>query len=244
MKPQCSDGIDNDGDQKVDASDPGCSFAQDNDETDPPAPQCSDETDNDGDQKVDFGRDPGCVSAGDNDETDPPAQLTWSSPGPQCSDGVDNDGDKKLDFGPDPGCSSVGDNDETDPAVVVAASSSQSPRLLSPFPVVRLRGRLLSARGVRISLLTVRAPTGSRITITCSIRRACPPRTSTRVKMTRTVRLRAFERRLLPVGSILRVFVTKPGFVGKYTRFKIRRRSVPLRIDSCARPNNRPFRCP
>jgi hypothetical protein len=37
--PQCSDGIDNDGDTLTDfPSDPGCLSAIDNDETDPPAP--------------------------------------------------------------------------------------------------------------------------------------------------------------------------------------------------------------
>ncbi|MDP8908519.1 MAG: hypothetical protein M3N47_05225, partial [Chloroflexota bacterium] len=240
-KPQCSDAQDNDHDGKIDALDPGCSSADDNDETDPPpppptptpAPYCSDGIDNDGDQKVDFGADPGCSSTGDNDETDPPAAAAvpaaTSSPPPYCSDGRDNDGDQKVDFGADPGCSSPGDNDESDPAVVVV-SSSASPRLLSPFPVVRLRGQILTGR-VRISLLTVRAPIGSRITITCSVRRACPRRTSKRVTTTRTVRFRAFERRQLRVGTILRIYVTKPGFVGKYTRFKIRRRGAPLRSD-------------
>ena len=38
-QPQCSDGVDNDGDGRVDLSDPGCSVALDDDETDAPAGQ-------------------------------------------------------------------------------------------------------------------------------------------------------------------------------------------------------------
>ena len=67
--PQCGDGVDNDGDGKIDfPADPGCSSATDDNETDPPA--CSDGIDNDGDGKIDFPADPGCSSAADTDETD------------------------------------------------------------------------------------------------------------------------------------------------------------------------------
>lgn len=66
----CADGQDNDGDGLVDyPNDPGCSAADDGDETDPP--QCSDGKDNDGDGLVDFPNDKGCTGADDNDEVDP-----------------------------------------------------------------------------------------------------------------------------------------------------------------------------
>jgi hypothetical protein len=113
-KPQCSDGIDNDGDGKTDyPADPGCTGPNDNNETDPPKPQCSDGIDNDGDGQTDYPADPGCSGPGDNDETDPPAN-------PQCSDGIDNDGDGRIDFGPNQfhnetpatGCDGPDDNDE------------------------------------------------------------------------------------------------------------------------------------
>ena len=66
----CSDGKDNDGDGKTDyPADPGCTSADDNDETDPP--QCSDGKDNDGDGLIDHPNDKGCESASDDDETDP-----------------------------------------------------------------------------------------------------------------------------------------------------------------------------
>ena len=70
--PACTDGEDNDGDQLVDESDPGCENSEDDDETDPsplpPTPACSDEADNDQDGLTDL-NDPGCSSAEDNDET-------------------------------------------------------------------------------------------------------------------------------------------------------------------------------
>lgn len=70
--PQCSDGIDNDGDGLIDhPDDPGCDSTSDNDETDPVATQCSDGIDNDGDGLTDFPDDPGCTDSSDDDETDP-----------------------------------------------------------------------------------------------------------------------------------------------------------------------------
>jgi len=69
---QCNDGIDNDGDGLTDfPADPGCTDANDNDETDAsPAAQCSDGIDNDGDGLTDFPADPGCTDANDNNESD------------------------------------------------------------------------------------------------------------------------------------------------------------------------------
>jgi large repetitive protein len=67
--PQCSDGIDNDGDGKIDwPDDPGCSSPFDDAETDdcpggPNCPACSDGLDNDGDGKIDYPSDPSCASA-------------------------------------------------------------------------------------------------------------------------------------------------------------------------------------
>jgi hypothetical protein len=142
--PQCSDGVDNDGDGKIDwqplpdTGDPGCSTPLDDDESDdptpppppPPAPQCSDGIDNDGDGLIDFGgtnSDGGCTSAEDNDETDPPHNPGGGGTTPQCSDGIDNDSDGLKDFGgtnSDPGCESASDNDETDS---VGGSESDPP---------------------------------------------------------------------------------------------------------------------
>ncbi len=78
---QCSDGIDNDGDGKIDyPTDPGCSSSTDNDEYNAPVVYaCSDNIDNDGDGLVDYPNDPGCSSATDNDEYNAPAQCIINS---------------------------------------------------------------------------------------------------------------------------------------------------------------------
>ena len=70
--PQCENGIDDDGDGRVDyPNDPGCAEPLDRDEADPAvAPACADEVDNDGDGAIDYPQDTGCGFAGDDDEVD------------------------------------------------------------------------------------------------------------------------------------------------------------------------------
>jgi hypothetical protein len=60
----------------------------------------------------------------------------------------------------------------------------------------------------------------------------------------KTVRVRQFERRLRS-GTVLEIYVTKPGFVGKHTRFRFTSNRTPLRTDRCAdTPGGRPHSCP
>jgi Tol biopolymer transport system component len=95
----CSDGVDNDGDGRVDfPADPGCRSATDNNEANP---RCSDGLDNDGDGRTDFPADPGCDKPSDNNETNP-----------RCNDGLDNDADGLTDHPADLGCASPADNRE------------------------------------------------------------------------------------------------------------------------------------
>jgi hypothetical protein len=248
--PQCNDGRDNDGDGKIDTeaanpADPGCSSPTDNDETDPPpgAPPavCADGKDNDADGKIDFPADPGCTSAADTDEADAPPGLPPAQAPASCADGRDNDGDGKIDFPADPGCISAADDDEG-PLSVLLPSSTGPQQVLAPFPVVRLRGRI-SRTSARITLLTVTAPSGSKVSIYCA-GRSCPRKRVAVTAGRKAVRVRRFERRLR-AGTVLRIYVTKSGFVGKYTRFQIRRGRSPLRTDLCAQtPGATPRRCP
>lgn len=125
---------------------------------------------------------------------------------------------------------------------------------LSPFPLVRIAGRV-SGRGVRIRRLTVDAPPGSQVKLSCSGKR-CPFKrlrrtVSTRASVgrglppTRLLRMRAVEKRLLPPGIVLRLYVTRGDAVGKYTRFRIRRAKPPTRSDMCLVPGSaRPVACP
>src|SRR5512143_394423 len=82
--PACNDGLDNDGDGKIDfPADPGCTSIDDNTETDPaPVTACNDGVDNDGDGRVDYPDDPGCSSVNDDSEGDPQVPVgrlaaTW-----------------------------------------------------------------------------------------------------------------------------------------------------------------------
>ena len=98
--PECSDGIDNDGDGHTDwPADPDCSGGGGTTESPPPpSPECSDGIENDSDGLIDYPNDPGCDDP--NDDTE--------DPNPQCSDGIDNDGDGLTDYPNDPDCSSPG----------------------------------------------------------------------------------------------------------------------------------------
>jgi|GEM_PF-1528812 len=83
----CTDGIDNDGDGQIDASDTNCARADETYESG----QCQDGEDNDNDGLVDA-EDSDCQNAqGVYDPTD-------IDEGAACSDGIDNDGDGWIDY--------------------------------------------------------------------------------------------------------------------------------------------------
>jgi hypothetical protein len=107
--------------------------------------------------------------------------------------------------------------------------------LLDPFPVITIAGKL-TRRGARVARLVVRAPAGSTVRARCR-GRSCPvKRLRTAIGPTGVVRLTRFHRRHLLAGTVLRVVVTKPGFVGKSTQFTFRRQRPPIRTDLCVEP--------
>lgn len=127
------------------------------------------------------------------------------------------------------------------PAPTAAPSPPPPPQqLLSPFPVVRVRG-YVAPGGARLSLLTVQAPEGARVSVTCSGDR-CPRR---RFATTAgVVRLRPFER-TLRAGTRLEIRVEQAPFVGKYTLLVMRRDRPPTRTDRCLMPGSSlPAACP
>ena len=112
--------------------------------------------------------------------------------------------------------------------------------VLSPFPVVRLRGAV-TRTGARIELLAVQAPRGSRVSVRC-LGRSCPARRAS-AAAARGLRFKRFQRHLR-AGVVLEVRVTRRGMVGKYVRFSIRKGKSPLRRDMCLRSTSgRPVRC-
>lgn len=119
-------------------------------------------------------------------------------------------------------------------------SGSRRLRLMSPFPMVRLKG-VLTRKGASIDLMAVRAPRAATIRVVCR-GRGCP--LSVRVRRGPARRIRELQRSL-PAGTVIEVFVTRPGRYGKYTRFVIRRGTPPRRVDRCALSGSaRPVACP
>jgi hypothetical protein len=112
------------------------------------------------------------------------------------------------------------------------------PRYLRPFPVVRMKGRLVSG-GAHMALLRVIAPRGSRVVVLCK-RAGCPLR---RQSVGRG-RVDALER-FLRAGMRITIRIWKPGFVGKHVRIVIRNGRVPSRHDACLLPGEKqPAACP
>jgi PKD repeat protein len=108
-------------------------------------------------------------------------------------------------------------------------------RMVSPYPVVRIAGRL-TRRGARIRRLSVsRAPTCAVVKVSCR-GRSCPARSITRFKGRRgPLTFKLFQRRLL-AGTVLTVRVSKGDAVGKFTQFRVRSGKAPRRRDRCLRP--------
>jgi hypothetical protein len=117
-------------------------------------------------------------------------------------------------------------------------STSFRLRYLRPFPVVRVKGIVVPG-GARFSLVQVKAPRRSKVTVRCRKYNCARSR-----QPLRTGRIRALER-FLPAGARVTIRVTKPGLIGKYVRFVIRDGSAPKRRDACLLPGKtRPVRCP
>jgi hypothetical protein len=121
-----------------------------------------------------------------------------------------------------------------------AATHKKKPKMMRPLPIVRVRGRTTPG-GARITLLTVEAPRGARISLTCR-GRSCPVKKSAHAaKLTRLLRFQ----RVLAAGTRLAIRVTKPGRIGKYTQIVIRSGKAPTRRDRCLNPgSSKPRRCP
>jgi hypothetical protein len=120
--------------------------------------------------------------------------------------------------------------------------------LMQPFPVVRIAGTQ-TASGVRLRLLRVQqTPAGAKVTIRCR-GRGCPVKSQRRFAVgnprgVAPVDFRTFQR-VLRAGVTLEILVSKPGAIGKYTRFTIRRHKLPVRVDTCLDPAGvHPVACP
>jgi hypothetical protein len=117
------------------------------------------------------------------------------------------------------------------------------PEAIAPFPVVRIAGSF-GPRGIRIDQLLITAPDGARVEIRCR-GRGCPFKKLVRTIGIRSMRVHRFRRRMLRPGAVVQVWVTRPGEIGKYTRFRIRKGRTPARVDRCLMPGSKaPVACP
>lgn len=99
--------------------------------------------------------------------------------------------------------------------------------------LVELRAAVY-ARYTKVRGLLVRAPSGSKITVRCK-GKSCPKLVTKTAKGSKKLRFKKLQRKFKP-GVKLIVTVTKNGFIGKQTRWTIRRRKAPLRQDLCMNP--------
>ncbi len=139
----------------------------------------------------------------------------------------------------------------TQSALPVAPSPSVAAiQWLQPFPVVRIAGAETVA-GARISLLSVTAPVGARVTVSCR-GNGCPVRSEgvlagaghPTASGTQVITFRRFQR-ALRAGVTLDIRISRAGQIGKFVRFVIRRGKLPTRQDSCLDPATaRPIACP
>jgi PKD domain len=126
----------------------------------------------------------------------------------------------------------------------------QAITLMQPFPIVRIAGRE-TRNGVKLTLLTVAAPVSARITVriqgkhvrTTSQSRVATVGNNGGSSGTSLVSFPRFARTLL-TGTTLEIRVTKPGEIGKLTRFIPRRGRLPMRVDRCLNASEQPIPCP
>ncbi len=121
-----------------------------------------------------------------------------------------------------------------------ATTKAAKPRMIRPYPTIRISGRVTKT-GADLARLTVKAPKGVRITLTCT-GRGCPLREV--AQATALWHIPQFERELR-AGTKLTIRVAKQGYITKVTTITIRRGKAPARSDLCQLPGKtRLTRCP
>jgi PKD repeat protein len=108
---------------------------------------------------------------------------------------------------------------------------------INPFPIITIRGKLTRS-GVKISSLVVQTPVGTTVTIKCTGKH-CPFKSIASIAKVRRVKFKRLQRTLRS-GVVLELYVTHPGEIGKYTRFRIRKNKGPVRLDRCLSADSSP----
>lgn len=153
-----------------------------------------------------------------------PAALAQSSGAPQCADGIDNDNDKAID-GADSACIDGSDDDEA------GAPYTKLQFITVALPVVTVQGTV-SAKGVfKVRRLVIRGSRGSQVKVACKGKK-CPFKSLKRVMLSDKLRLRKVERKFRP-NLTLTLRIARSGQLGKFVRYKVRRKKAPKRTDRC-----------
>ena len=130
----------------------------------------------------------------------------------------------------------------------IGTSSTGAP--LSPTPPLpQVRGTTAlrttpAARGVRVRRLRVSGPNRAHVRVRCS--RGCRrfDRTIRSGGGRRTISVATLRDRTLRPGTRIKIWVTKPGHVGTYYSYTVRRARVRRSTEHCLPPNSlRPTRC-
>ena len=130
---------------------------------------------------------------------------------------------------------------------IAMAPPPASAGVMNPFPIIRIFGRDYAFR-VKITQLAVKAPAGARIGLRCLGHR-CPIRSAGRRSRSTAGHAKwtpfpNFER-FFPAGTIVEIRVSRTSEIGAYTRFHVRRRKLPTRMDSCLDATGiKPIACP
>jgi PKD repeat protein len=134
--------------------------------------------------------------------------------------------------------------DQESGATGASAASVVPRRGLSVLAGVRVSiAGSVSGERTRITRLIVTAPSGALVKAACR-GPGCPAKAERHRAKNGKVRLRRFER-TVGVGAQIGVSITKPGFIGKYILFTIRRGKAPSRSVLClASDGRRAGRCP
>lgn len=140
----------------------------------------------------------------------------------------------------------AGTSSTTPPGTTTSSNSKIKAKaaLISPFPTVRIRGLIVGSK-VKVSLLSVTSKVGVRIKVLCS-GKGCPKKAQKKTTRRGGVIRFSALRRTLGNGAVVRVYVSKSGQIGKYTRFRIRKGKAPARTDLClpASGSSTPEKCP
>jgi hypothetical protein len=119
--------------------------------------------------------------------------------------------------------------------------------LMRPFPIVRIVSSETRS-GIRLRLLRVQAPSGSRISVTCH-NRGCPVKSQQKVAAAAATGVAGYTfrkfQRALRAGVVLEIRVSAANSIGKYTRLTIRKGRLPQRLDQCLTPGGaKTMACP